>query len=71
MKAPTMNDNHDSAKRTKLLLPIAAKYFSDDEGTMLQTFEIRGRDALDFYTTSVTSLRAALEAAYEAGRAAR
>lgn len=71
MKAPTKNGNRESAKRTKVLLAIAAKYFSDEEGAMLQTLEARGRDALDFCHTGVLCLRDALEEAYEAGRAAR
>jgi sulfite reductase beta subunit-like hemoprotein len=31
------------------------------------TLEVRNRDALDFHDCSVESIRAALEAAYEAG----
>jgi hypothetical protein len=33
----------------------------------ISTLEVRGRDALDFHDCSVESIRAALEAAYEAG----
>jgi hypothetical protein len=33
----------------------------------IETLEVRNRDALDFHDCSVESIRAALEAAYEAG----
>ncbi|MBK9386045.1 MAG: hypothetical protein IPN34_14635 [Planctomycetes bacterium] len=37
----------------------------------LETLNARGRDRLDFYELSVGSIRAALEAAYEAGKQER
>jgi hypothetical protein len=36
----------------------------------LETLDSRGRDRLDFHELSVGAIRAALEAAYEAGREA-
>lgn len=36
----------------------------------IETLEARGRDCLDFHDLSVTSVRRALEEAYEAGRRA-
>ena len=36
----------------------------------IETLDSRGRDRLDFHELSVASIRAALEAAYEAGREA-
>ena len=37
----------------------------------IETLETRNSDSLDFHDTAVWALRAALEAAYEAGRKAR
>ncbi|MGZ9083157.1 MAG: DUF6900 domain-containing protein [Rhodoplanes sp.] len=37
----------------------------------IETLETRNSDSLDFHDTAVWALRAALEAAYEAGRNAR
>jgi len=37
----------------------------------IETLEIRGRDGLDFHDLSVWVIREMLEAAYEAGRAAK
>lgn len=37
---------------------------------LLDTLETRNRDCLDFHELSVGAIRAALEAAYEAGKAA-
>ena len=36
----------------------------------IETLETRNRDSLDFHSVSVWQLKAALEAAYEAGRRA-
>jgi hypothetical protein len=36
----------------------------------IETLEARGRDMLDFYDCNVLSIKAALEAAYEAGKGA-
>ena len=38
------------------------------ETLSIETLDARGSDQLDFHTVSVWSLRAALAAAYEAGR---
>ena len=48
-----------------LLLEIAAKHF------FLETLETRRSDSLDFHDVGVVGIRRALEAAYEAGRAAK
>jgi hypothetical protein len=37
----------------------------------IETLEVRNRDRLDFHDLGVGSIRDALEAAYEAGRASR
>ena len=47
-----------------LLLEIAAKHF------FLETLETRNSDGLDFHDVAVWSIRAALEAAFDAGQAA-
>lgn len=44
---------------------IAAKHLD------LETLETRGNDSLDFHDLSAASIKAALEAAYAAGKAAR
>lgn len=51
--------------RDAILTAIAAEHLG------LETFDERRRDCLDFSHQSVWSLKAALEAAYEAGRPAR
>lgn len=48
-------------RRTEMLTVIAAKHLG------LQTLETRMSDGLDFSDQAVWSLKAALEAAYEAG----
>ncbi len=45
----------------KTLERIAAKYFS------IETLETRNRDGLDFHDVAVWDVKAALEAAYQAG----
>jgi len=45
------------------LLELAQKHF------FIETLETRERDSLDFHDVAVWSIRAALEEAYEAGRA--
>lgn len=47
-----------------LILEIAAKHF------FIETLETRNSDRLDFHDVAVWAMRAALEAAYEAGRIA-
>jgi hypothetical protein len=37
----------------------------------VETLELRNRDSLDFYDISVSTLKKALEAAYEAGKNAK
>ena len=48
-----------------LLLEIAAKHFHS-----IETLETQNSDRLDFHDVAVWAIRAALEAAYEAGRVA-
>lgn len=48
-----------------LLLEIAQKHFPS-----IETLETRNSDGLDFHDVAVWAIRAALEAAYEAGRIA-
>jgi hypothetical protein len=48
-----------------LLLEIATKHFHT-----IETLETQNSDRLDFHDVAVWAIRAALEAAYEAGRAA-
>ena len=48
-----------------LLLEIATKHFHT-----IETLETRNSDRLDFHDVAVWAIRAALEAAYEAGRVA-
>ena len=48
-----------------LLLEIAQKHFPN-----IETLETRNSDGLDFHDVAVWAIRAALEAAYEAGRVA-
>jgi hypothetical protein len=46
----------------KKIIEIAKKYFN------VETLETRNRDSLDFHDVSVSSIKAALEAAYKAGQ---
>jgi hypothetical protein len=48
----------------KKLAHIAREYLH------IETLEIRGSDSLDFHDVSVWSVKAALQAAYQLGRAA-
>ena len=50
--------------RAAVIDKLAALYLG------VETLEVRGRDSLDFHDLSVTSIRRALEEAYEAGRRA-
>ena len=52
-----------TAQRDALILEIAKRQF------FLETLETRDRDRLDFHDVAVWSIRAALEEAFEAGRA--
>ena len=52
-----------SQTRTKVIHAIAR------EELLIETLEPRNRDALDFHDVSVRAVKAALERAYEAGRA--
>ena len=52
-----------TAQRDALILAIAKRQF------FIETLETRERDSLDFHDVAVWSIRAALEEAYEAGRA--
>ena len=47
-----------------LILDIATRHF------FVETLDTRNRDRLDFHDVAVWAMRAALEAAYEAGRVA-
>ena len=47
-----------------LILDIATRHF------FIETLETRNRDRLDFHDVAVWAMRAALDAAYEAGRVA-
>ena len=51
------------AQRDALILAIAKRQF------FIETLETRERDSLDFHDVAVWSIRAALEEAFEAGRA--
>ena len=53
-----------AAPSEALLLEVAAKHF------FLETLETRRSDSLDFHDVAIWAIRAALEAAYEAGRVA-
>ncbi len=57
--------NNDSQRRDANLMTIAR------EQLQLETLETRLSDGLDFHDMSVSHIKAALEAAYEAGRAER
>jgi len=52
-----------TAQCDALILEIAKRQF------FIETLETRERDSLDFHDVAVWSIRAALEEAYEAGRA--
>jgi hypothetical protein len=52
-----------TSKRDALLLEIAQRQFH------IETLETRNRDRLDFHDVAVWALRAALEEAFDAGRA--
>mgnify|MGYP001172812359 CR=1 FL=1 len=52
-------------QRDKSLAEIAASHLH------LETLETRNSDSLDFHDMAVWSIKAALEAAYEAGRQSR
>ena len=52
-------------QRDKTIAEIASKHLH------LETLETRNRDSLDFHDMAVWSIKAALEAAYEAGRQSR
>lgn len=47
---------------SKIISEIAARFLD------IETIETRNSDRLDFYDLSVSSIKAALEAAFEAGR---
>ena len=53
-----------SEAKEQTIRMIARKHLKID------TLEVRGRDALDFHDCGVESIRAALEAAYNAGYSA-
>jgi hypothetical protein len=55
--------NAQIAQRDALILAIAKRQF------FIETLETRERDSLDFHDVAVWSIRAALEEAFEAGRA--
>jgi hypothetical protein len=55
--------NAQTAQRDALILEIAKRQF------FIETLETRERDSLDFHDVAVWSIRAALEEAFEAGRA--
>ncbi len=59
-----MSERTDSNARDALLLAIAREHFD------VETLETRNSDSLDFHDVAVWSMRAALEAAFEAGRKA-
>ena len=52
-----------TAQRDALILEIAKRQF------FIETLETRNRDRLDFHDLPVWAIRAALEEAFEAGRA--
>jgi hypothetical protein len=62
---PDRSAELEAAEAQEAIAAIAARILGID------TLETRHRDALDFYDLSVSGLRRALEAAYQAGRAAR
>jgi hypothetical protein len=54
-----------NATAEAVALELARKHFN------VKTLDVRGRDHLDFHDVSVESIRRALVAAYEAGKAAK
>ena len=56
---------HTKLAPEALLLAIAQKHFPN-----IETLDTRNSDRLDFHDVAVWAMRAALEAAYEAGRVA-
>ena len=63
MKTAKQTVHEAAAERDQLLLDIARKHLN------LKTLESRNSDCYDFHDIGVWSLKAALEAAYQAGRA--
>jgi hypothetical protein len=61
-KGATMTNNIKNTKKNQILAQIAK-----DE-LHLETLETRKSDSLDFHNCAVWSIKAALEAAYEAGQ---
>ena len=61
---PRRTKTDPTAQRDALILEIAQRQFR------IETLETRNWDRLDFHDVAVWALRAALEEAYEAGRAA-
>lgn len=53
-----------SSGRAEAVAEIAARHLR------IETLETRNADSLDFHEVGVASIKAALEAAYEAGRSA-
>jgi len=63
--SPIRDPRAQAAIQAAAIAEIAAKVGH------IETLEIRGRDGLDFHDLSVWVIREMLEAAYEAGRAAK
>lgn len=61
---PRRTKTDPNAQRDALILEIAQRQFR------IETLETRNWDRLDFHDVAVWALRAALEEAFEAGRAA-
>ncbi|MCC5993916.1 MAG: hypothetical protein JJT99_15490 [Rhodobacteraceae bacterium] len=61
---PRRTKTDPNATRDALILEIAQRQFR------LETLETRNWDRLDFHDVAVWAIRAALEEAFEAGRAA-
>ena len=61
---PRRTKGDPNARRDALILEIAQRQFR------IETLETRNWDRLDFHDVAVWALRAALEEAFEAGRAA-
>jgi hypothetical protein len=60
----TQSTKTNPAAPESLILDIATRHF------FIETLETQNRDRLDFHDVAVWAMRAALEAAYEAGRVA-
>lgn len=58
---PMHTQTTSAAVPSKLIEDIAKSYFG------VATLEARNRDSLDFYDVGVLQMRAALDAAYQAG----